>query len=101
MPARLRWDLVGLDVVVYQHRQQDAGLQRRAVTSGLITPLDERLELAWERVEAGGDDDEVVGVARRDGERLLFAAATDQDRNAIAIAARRRSARRTASAHRD
>jgi hypothetical protein len=82
--AHLGRDLVRRGVLIYQHGQQDAGLERRAIASGLVARLGQRIEFARQLIESG-DDVEMVGVARRDGEGLLFAAATDEDRDAIAI----------------
>lgn len=81
--AHLGRDLVRRGILIHQHGQQDAGLQR-AIVSGLVAPLGQRIEFARQLIESG-DDVEMVGVARRDGEGLLFAAATDEDRDAIAI----------------
>jgi hypothetical protein len=52
----------------------------------LVAAPGQRVKLAWQLVEAG-DDVEMVGVARCDGEGLLFPATADKDpRSAVKVA---------------
>src|ERR1700742_4324345 len=83
--AHLCRDLFWLDVFVQQHGQQDAGLQRRGVAADLLATFPHNFDLARQLVESG-DHVEVVEVPSGQRDCLFLAAATDHQRNVIAVA---------------
>jgi hypothetical protein len=80
---RLVQQLAGpVAVLVDDQRRGEAGLQRRRIPAGLGAPRPHRGHLP-RQLGSGADDVEVVGVPGGEGERLLLAPATDQQRQVL------------------